>query len=321
MSDMNIVNENDPHLPDVSKTTKTSFQASLDRVGMKKIEMPLTLNVEGQIFRVPATLDAFVNLVKSDAKGIHMSRLYKAALEHLNATDLSFELIEKLLLSFVENHQGLSTESFFRAHFELPIERKALLSSEKGWRQYPVQITAQLKNKKIDFEVEIRVLYSSTCPCSAALSRRLVAEKFVEDFKALPLVPVETVMSWLEDEKSIIAVPHSQRSEARIQLKLSNVSNYKGELSALLVELINRAESSLGTPVQSAVKRIDEQEFARLNGTNLMFCEDAARKLKLAFDKEAVISDFLIEVHHRESLHAHDAVSIVTKGIAGGYTA
>jgi GTP cyclohydrolase I len=34
--------------------------------------------------------------------------------------------------------------------------------------------------------------------------------------------------------------------------------------------------------VQTAVKRADEQAFALANGQNLMFCEDAARRLHLA---------------------------------------
>ena len=42
---------------------------------------------------------------------------------------------------------------------------------------------------------------------------------------------------------------------------------------------IDLAEGALKTPVQSAVKREDEQAFARLNGRNLMFCEDAARRI------------------------------------------
>ena len=42
-----------------------------------------------------------------------------------------------------------------------------------------------------------------------------------------------------------------------------------------IVALIDAVEGALKTPVQAAVKREDEQEFARLNGQNLMFCEDA----------------------------------------------
>ena len=46
--------------------------------------------------------------------------------------------------------------------------------------------------------------------------------------------------------------------------------------------LIDRVEQALGTPVQTVVKREDEQAFARLNGENLMFCEDAARRMAAA---------------------------------------
>lgn len=73
--------------------------------------------------------------------------------------------------------------------------------------------------------------------------------------------------------------------------------------------------------MQAAVKREDEQEFARLNGENLMFCEDAARRLQSALDVETAYQDFWLRVDHMESLHPHDAVSIVTKGIADGYPA
>lgn len=45
------------------------------------------------------------------------------------------------------------------------------------------------------------------------------------------------------------------------------------------VKLIDRIEHALGTPVQTLVKRSDEQAFALANGQNLMFCEDAARRL------------------------------------------
>jgi GTP cyclohydrolase I len=84
------------------------------------------------------------------------------------------------------------------------------------------------------------------------------------------------------------------------------------------VELIDAAEGALKTAVQAAVKREDEQEFARLNASNLMFCEDAARRLKDAFDVDQRIVDYRIEAVHVESLHPHDAVSIVVKGVPGG---
>lgn len=39
--------------------------------------------------------------------------------------------------------------------------------------------------------------------------------------------------------------------------------------------LIDQMEAVLATPVQTAVKRADEQAFAWLNGQNLMYVEDA----------------------------------------------
>ena len=80
-------------------------------------------------------------------------------------------------------------------------------------------------------------------------------------------------------------------------------------------------EETLKTPVQTAVKREDEQAFAELNGQNLMFCEDAARRLKSALDKSSRFTDFWLRVEHYESLHAHDAISSAVKGIQNGYNA
>lgn len=88
-----------------------------------------------------------------------------------------------------------------------------------------------------------------------------------------------------------------------------------------IIMLIDAIEDALKTPVQAAVKREDEQEFARLNGQNLMFCEDAARRLQHELHQHAGFADFWIRVNHYESLHAHDAVSITTKGILCGFKA
>ena len=63
-----------------------------------------------------------------------------------------------------------------------------------------------------------------------------------------------------------------------------------------------------------AVKREDEQEFALRNGQNLMFCEDAARRIARALNQAPAVVDYVAEVSHLESLHPHDAVALVCKG-------
>jgi GTP cyclohydrolase I len=62
------------------------------------------------------------------------------------------------------------------------------------------------------------------------------------------------------------------------------------------------------------VKREDEQAFAELNGANPIFVEDAVRLLCDSFESDARIGDFRVVASHQESLHSHDAVSILTKG-------
>ena len=77
--------------------------------------------------------------------------------------------------------------------------------------------------------------------------------------------------------------------------------------------LIEQLEQAIGTPVQTAVKREDEQAFAKLNGENLMFCEDAARRLKAMLNQQTDIADYWFKIEHQESLHAHNAVVIDQK--------
>ena len=88
-----------------------------------------------------------------------------------------------------------------------------------------------------------------------------------------------------------------------------------------IIDVIDLIENALRTPVQTAVKREDEQAFALANGQNLMFCEDAARRMQRALDADERIADFRVQATHHESLHPHDAVAVATKGIAGGYAA
>ena len=82
--------------------------------------------------------------------------------------------------------------------------------------------------------------------------------------------------------------------------------------------LIDAIETAVATPVQAVVKRRDEQEFARLNGENLMLCEDSARRIRASLEANPEFVDYRIQASHLESLHPHDAVAVVTKGLDGG---
>ncbi|MGG7648665.1 GTP cyclohydrolase FolE2 [Pseudomonas sp. ES4] len=284
-------------LPDVA--AQASRQAlPLDWVGMCGIALPVLF--DGQ--RLSAMADAGVSLDDGEARGIHMSRLY-LALEMLEQENLTPALLRQVLQRFLKTHEGLSNSAYIKIHTDLLLKRPALVSPLAGWKTYPVSIKARLKNAMFHVELKIDVPYSSTCPCSAALSRQLIQQQFVDDFANKPLQHAD-VLSWLGSTKGIVATPHSQRSTARLRLRLDD---YLDDLP--LIAIINDAEAALGTAVQTAVKRADEQAFALANGQNLMFCEDAARRLNLALKRAPGINAFHIRVVHAESLHAHDAVA------------
>ena len=284
-------------LPDIA--AQASRQAlPLDWVGMCGIALPVLL--DGQ--RLSAKADAGVSLDDGAARGIHMSRLY-LALEMLEQEKLTPALLRQVLQRFLNTHEGLPNNAYLKIHTDLLLKRPALVSPLAGWKTYPVSIEARLKNAMFHVELKIDVPYSSTCPCSAALSRQLIQQQFVDDFANKPLQHAD-VLTWLGSTKGIVATPHSQRSTARLRLR---VNDYLDDLP--LIAIINDAEAALGTAVQTAVKRADEQAFALANGQNLMFCEDAARRLNLALKRSPTINAFHIRVVHAESLHAHDAVA------------
>lgn len=284
-------------LPDIaSQNARQSLP--LEWVGMCGIALPVLINAQ----RHTATADAGVSLDDGEARGIHMSRLY-LALEVLESQELNPLLLKIILQRFLDSHDDLSICAYLRIHTQLLLNRPALVSPLSGWKSYPVSIDASLKNGMFHVELKIEVTYSSTCPCSAALARQLIQQQFVNDFANQPLHHAD-VLTWLGSSQGIVATPHSQRSTACLQLNLSS------ELQSLPIEMIiDEAERALGTAVQTAVKRADEQAFALANGQNLMFCEDAARRLNVALKTAPGVKGFMLKVVHAESLHSHDAVA------------
>lgn len=304
-------------MPDVANHSCATTEGTLDWVGMSHIEVPLMLALPGEAPRqVSAKVEAFVNLADPKAKGIHMSRLYLALDDLSRESSLSYQTLCELLDTFITTHEDLSDKAFVKFDFDLHLRRKALITEKQGWKAYPVTIIGQVQNGRLQVEMKVNVPYSSTCPCSAALARQLIQDAFVARFAGQQQIPSELIVDWLGTTQGIVATPHSQRSVAEVKVKLNNqVSEFP------IIALIDAIEDALQTPVQAAVKRADEQEFARLNGQNLMFCEDAARRLKHALNGLTEFDDFWLRVNHYESLHAHDAVAVTVKGLAHGYRA
>jgi GTP cyclohydrolase I len=282
---------------------------------MSGIELPILvqqgLNSETNI-RLSSQTQAYVSLDDPMSKGIHMSRLYLLLDQMGTQENLTPARVKAILEAFIDSHKGLSDQAFIEFKFDYYERRNSLISENTGWKHYPTTIRGELRQGTFECEVSIEVPYSSTCPCSAALSRQLIQEAFEQQFNAQNL-DYKAVLNWLGTPEGIVATPHSQRSYAQVKVKITEVATLE------ISRLINHIEEAVQTPVQAAVKREDEQEFARLNAANLMFCEDAARRLQSTLNQHAEYLDYWVRINHLESLHPHDAVAIITKGLKTGY--
>lgn len=303
-------------MPDVTNSAQSPYKSTLDWVGMSNIHLPARIKDSQQgVIAASTFVDTYVSLDDANAKGIHMSRLFLAVEDVFEQGAISFATLKQATQRFLSTHEGLSESAYISFQFDLSLKRDALKSDNSGWKAYPCKVVAIQRGETFEVELQVDVPYSSTCPCSAALARQLIQEQFENDFDQAQALDFGSVVEWLGSKQGIVATPHSQRSIAQIKAKLSESSEGGLPFSVL----IDAVESVLKTPVQTAVKREDEQAFALLNGQNLMFCEDSARRIKSALDAEAQLADFWVRVNHLESLHAHDAVSVVTKHRDQGY--
>ncbi|MCA9398931.1 MAG: GTP cyclohydrolase I FolE2, partial [Candidatus Omnitrophica bacterium] len=173
----------------------------------------------------------------------------------------------------------------------------ALKSENYGWQYYQCILEGREdKTGTIRMFLTVHYEYSSTCPCSLSMSKQYESE----------------YADSATDEGNGMAVPHSQRSEARVTVELPFESDFFVE------DLVAILRGAIPTETQSFVKRVDEQAFALLNAQNPMFVEHATRRLSLALNAEKRIVDWVVSVEHWESLHSHNAVAVIRKGIPGG---
>ena len=220
MSKPTLVSSQD--MPDVARRVMGEAQTSLDWVGMSHVHQPLMVKDGDKTKAVQANVQVYVNLADPLAKGIHMSRLYLILDEHSENRPLTAAGLKLLLGSILESHHDLSTNAFVQFEFDHFIRRKALISDNQGWSSYPVMVKGTLINGEIALELSVEVQYSSTCPCSAALARQLIQEQFEADFGNQGKVNISDVKAWLGTEEGIKATPHSQRSTAKILVKLAD---------------------------------------------------------------------------------------------------
>jgi GTP cyclohydrolase I len=279
-------------LPDMMEVAHEAIQGAhvpIQQVGIHNFKLPLKYRTKaGKILTLETSVTGTVSL-EADLKGINMSRIMRTFYDHQDEVTTG-EWMGRILKAYLR--KVVTKDARLKIAFSYPMLRTSLRTNLKGWQFYDVAFEGVMtRDGRYRRFIHFDFVYSSACPCSAELTEHA------------------------RDKRGAYGVPHSQRSKARITLEeVEGKKIWIEDVHALCLE-------ALQTETQVMVKREDEQAFAELNGAYLKFVEDAARLLYLVLDKDKRIADFRIACSHLESLHSHDAVSVICKGVKGGFTA
>ncbi|PRY79007.1 GTP cyclohydrolase I [Yoonia maritima] len=254
----------------------------IQHVGISNFRLPIRFRTrDGDDIRLETSVTGSVSL-DAEKKGINMSRIMRTFYKHAEET-FSFDVIERALDAYKNDLE--SFDARIQMRFSFPMKVESLRSGLSGYQYYDIAlelVESAGVRKKI---MHLDYVYSSTCPCSLELSEH--ARQF----------------------RGQLATPHSQRSVARISVLLDEAGD-----CLWFEDLIDRARAAVSTETQVMVKREDEQAFAELNAANPIFVEDAVRLFTEQLQQDDRVSDFRVIASHQESLHSHDAVSVLTEG-------
>ena len=271
-------------LPDLQNGEPSLIRGSkkqIQHVGISNFKMPLRYkSADGNLLTLETSVTGTVSL-EANKKGINMSRIMRSFYKHSEDT-FNFKVVENALSDYKEDLDSLDARIQIR--FSFPMLKKSLRSSLEGFQYYNVALEVLDVENVCSNIVHLDYVYSSTCPCSLELSEHA------------------------RSERRQLATPHSQRSIARISALVAPNKTFSIE------EMILLCRKAIPTETQVMVKREDEQAFAELNASNPIFVEDAARLLCEQLQGFESVTDFRVVVNHQESLHSHDAVSVLING-------
>ncbi|MCF1708526.1 GTP cyclohydrolase FolE2 [Tabrizicola sp. J26] len=271
-------------LPDLQNGPASLIKGArtqIQHVGISNFRLPIRYRTRDNGDLLLETSVTGTVSLEAEKKGINMSRIMRSFYAHAERA-FSFEVIEHALDDYKRDLE--SFDARIQMRFSFPVKVKSLRSGLSGWQYYDIALELVDRagvRKKI---MHLDYVYSSTCPCSLELSEHA------------------------RRERGQLATPHSQRSVARISVEVV------GKQCLWFEDLIEIARSGVPTETQVMVKREDEQAFAELNAANPIFVEDAARSFCEALERDPRIGDFRVMASHQESLHSHDAVSLLTQG-------
>jgi GTP cyclohydrolase I len=272
-------------LPDLQNGPESLIKGAkrqIQHVGISNFRLPIRFHTrDNGDLTLETSVTGTVSL-EAEKKGINMSRIMRTFYRRAEET-FSFEVIEQALDDYKTDLESFDARIQMRLSFPMKVE--SLRSGLTGYQYYDIALELVEKDGVRQKIIHLDYVYSSTCPCSLELSEHA------------------------RQTRGQLATPHSQRSVARVSVELD------GTAKCLWFEdLVDICRAAVPTETQVMVKREDEQAFAELNAANPIFVEDAARLFCEGLAKDPRIGDFRVIASHQESLHSHDAVSVLTQG-------
>lgn len=256
-------------------------KAPIQHVGISNFRLPIRYHTrDNGDLTLETSVTGTVSL-EAEKKGINMSRIMRSFYAHAERT-FSADVIRAALDDYKADLESFDARIMMR--FSFPMKVESLRSGLSGYQYYDIALELVDQGGVRQMFLHLDYVYSSTCPCSLELSEHARATR------------------------GQLATPHSQRSVARVSIEV-----LAGE-KLWFEDLIELCRAAVPTETQVMVKREDEQAFAELNAANPIFVEDAARSFCEQLDGDARIGDFRVVASHQESLHSHDAVSVLTRG-------
>lgn len=254
---------------------------SIQHVGISNFRLPIRYQTkDGGEISLETSVTGTVSL-EADHKGINMSRIMRSFYSHADKT-FSIDVMHAALNDYKDDLDSLDARIQMRLSY--PMRVNSLRSGLTGWQYYDIALELIERAGKQRRIMHADYVYSSTCPCSLELSEHA------------------------REGRGRLATPHSQRSVARLSVVMQNEDRLWFE------DMIDLCRRAVPTETQVMVKREDEQAFAELNAANPVFVEDAVRSFAEQMIRDHRIGDFRIVASHQESLHSHDAVSILVNG-------
>lgn len=310
---------------DVQATTEGFPTIAINKVGVRNIELPITLFRDRgtKPYQTTALVSSYCDLVE-DIKGINMSRIPRTIFEVFSKqirpiTYTSEEAAHALQRAHDTDHIYIKTK------FKFPYYQKSPSTELDSPEIVDVETETTLNEGVLKTFITVDMAGMSLCPCSKEMS--LLKNNLTAEETELMEYVRQTLPTLYDKVSKAGFGAHNQKSFVKLTVEVDGYIDIE-----CLIEAINQSVSSR---TYSILKRPDEKYVTEVSymgayinedgcmidveGTGPKFVEDIARQLADNLNKNYLdqsIKDYVIVVRNEESIHSSgiEACAVLSAG-------